>query len=177
MAAGVDLAMFSGDKLLGGPQAGLVVGRRDLVASLRRHPLYRALRVDKVTLAALEATLVEHAAGRVPPVRRQAEAAVDEVAGRAEAWAVRLRGEGLDARAEPSTDRVGGGSLPGQELPSAACVVTVDHVAGAARALRLGSPPVVGRVHDGRLWLHPRTVPEDDDDVLLTQVASVLSSR
>jgi hypothetical protein len=56
-------------------------------------------------------------------------------------------------------------------------VVTVDHVAGAARALRLGSPPVVGRVHDGRLWLHPRTVPEDDDDVLLTQVASVLSSR
>lgn len=177
MASGVDLAMFSGDKLLGGPQAGLVVGRRDLVAQLRRHPLYRALRVGKVTLAALEATLVEHAAGRPLPVARQSAMAEDALLRRAEVWAARLRDAGLEATACAAADRVGGGALPGKELPGAACVVQVERVAAASKALRCGAVPVMGRVHDGRLWLHPRTVPEDRDDVLLTQVASVLSSR
>jgi len=170
VASGVDLAMFSGDKLLGGPQAGLIVGKRDLVMRLRRHPLYRALRVDKVTLAALEATLTDHAAGRKPPVSAQAQASTADLMARAQRWAQRLGGEAVEAR-----DRVGGGALPGEDLPGAACVLSVDRPGEVAAALRGCDPPVVGRLHDGRVWLHPRSVPEEEDELLLTQVATVLS--
>ncbi len=172
--AGVDLAMFSGDKLLGGPQAGLIVGRRDLVAQLRRHPLYRALRVDKVTLAAVEGALADHAAGRPLPTLAQAALSRQALRARAEGWAAQLRAAGLVASAVDADDAVGGGSLPGQVLPGAACVVQIERAHDAARALRTGTPSVMGRVHDERLWLHPRTVPEGSDEVLLAQVIARL---
>ena len=174
--AGVDLAMFSGDKLLGGPQAGLIVGRRALVTQLRHHPLYRALRVGKVTLAAVEATLADHAAGRRPPTLAFATLSRAALRARAQAWAARLAGEGLAATAVDADDAVGGGSLPGQVLPGVACVVAVERPHDAARALRTGSPSVMGRVREGRLWLHPRAVPEAADEALLARVVEVLGA-
>jgi L-seryl-tRNA(Ser) seleniumtransferase len=161
VAAGVDLVCFSGDKLLGGPQAGVVVGRAELVARLRRHPLQRALRADKLTLAALEGTLGLYLepgrAMREIPVLRMLVEPVE---------AVRLRAERLaglvGGRVEETVGRVGGGALPLAELPSFACAVEE----GLAAALRSGSPPVVGVVRDGALLLDCRTLSDSDvDDV------------
>ena len=161
VAAGVDLVCFSGDKLLGGPQAGVVVGRADLVARLRRHPLQRALRADKLTLAALEGTLGLYLepgrALREIPVLRMLVEPVE---------AVRLRAERLaglvGGRVEETVGRVGGGALPLAELPSFACAVE-EELAGPLRA---GEPPVVGVVRDGALLLDCRTLSDADvDDV------------
>ncbi|MEO3801529.1 L-seryl-tRNA(Sec) selenium transferase [Nonomuraea sp. B1E8] len=156
--SGADLVTASGDKLLGGPQAGLLLGRGDLVERCRRHPLARALRVDKLTLAALEATL----RGPVPPVREALHAVPAALAGRAEVLAGRLAGAGVDASSVPSTAAVGGGGAPGVRLPSAA----VSLPERLAVPLRTGDPPVVGRIEHARLLLDLRTVPpERDDDV------------
>jgi L-seryl-tRNA(Ser) seleniumtransferase len=165
LAAGADLVLASGDKLLGGPQAGLVLGRADLVQRLRRHPLYRALRVDKTTLAALEATL----RGPLPPVRRMLAEPVTALRQRASALAARLAAAGLDAVAVDSTSRVGGGGAPEFPLPSAA----VSLPAQFADALRLGSPPVVGHVEDDRTLLDLRSVAPEDDDALAAAVLEV----
>ncbi|MGY1740014.1 MULTISPECIES: L-seryl-tRNA(Sec) selenium transferase [unclassified Blastococcus] len=162
LAGGADLALASGDKLLGGPQAGLVLGRADLVQRLRRHPLYRALRVDKTTLAALEATL----RGPLPPVRAMLAADVAGLRARAAALAARLAGAGLDAVAVDSAARVGGGGAPEHPLPSAA----VSLPEGLAAPLRAGSPPVVGYVEAGRTLLDLRSVPPGDDDALAAAV-------
>ncbi|MEO3887849.1 L-seryl-tRNA(Sec) selenium transferase [Nonomuraea sp. B5E05] len=156
--SGADLVTASGDKLLGGPQAGLLLGRGDLVERCRRHPLARALRVDKLTLAALEATL----RGPVPPVREALHAVPAALARRAEVLAGRLAGAGVDASSVPSTAAVGGGGAPGVRLPSAA----VSLPGRLAVPLRTGDPPVVGRIEHARLLLDLRTVPpERDDDV------------
>ncbi|MEO3794688.1 L-seryl-tRNA(Sec) selenium transferase [Nonomuraea sp. B10E15] len=156
--SGADLVTASGDKLLGGPQAGLLLGRGDLVERCRRHPLARALRVDKLTLAALEATL----RGPAPPVREALHAAPAALARRAEVLAGRLAGAGVDASSVPSTAAVGGGGAPGVRLPSAA----VGLPERLAVPLRTGDPPVVGRIEHARLLLDLRTVPpERDDDV------------
>ena len=157
LAAGADLVTFSGDKLLGGPQAGIVVGRAELVERLRRHPLQRALRADKLTLAALEGTLSAYrrARGGIPVLRMLEEPAA----------AVRARAERLAAltggAVEPSIARVGGGALPLAEIESFACALDED----LAAPLRLAEPPVVGIVRDGRLLLDCRTLtdPEVDD--------------
>jgi L-seryl-tRNA(Ser) seleniumtransferase len=158
LAAGADLVCFSGDKLLGGPQAGIVVGRADLVDRLRRHPLQRALRADKLTLAALEGTLALYldAPERVPVVRMLRE----------ETAAVRARAERLaeavDGEVEETIARVGGGALPLAELPSFACAVEES----LAAPLRRNEPPVVGIVRDGRLLLDCRALADDEiDDV------------
>jgi L-seryl-tRNA(Ser) seleniumtransferase len=165
LAAGADLVCFSGDKLLGGPQAGIVVGRADLVEQLRRHPLQRALRADTLTLAALEGTLALYLdpkrAAREIPVLRMLQEPADAVRGRAERLAALVGGE-----VEETVGRVGGGALPLAELPSFACAVE-ESLAGP---LRSHEPPVVGVLRDGRLLLDCRTL----TDVELDEVAAAV---
>jgi L-seryl-tRNA(Ser) seleniumtransferase len=154
---GADLVCFSGDKLLGGPQAGVVVGRADLVDRLRRHPLQRALRADKLTLAALEGTLALY----LDPERALAEVPVLRMA-REDAATVRARAERLAAltggEVEETVARVGGGALPRAELPSFACALEES----LAEPLRAGEPPVVGVLRDGRLLLDCRTLADGE---------------
>ena len=162
LAAGADLVCFSGDKLLGGPQAGIVAGRADLVERLRRHPLQRALRADKLTIAALEGTLQLHldAPERIPVLRmlREPAAAVRERANRLAA--------AVGGTVEETVARVGGGALPLAELPSFACAVEEALVG----PLRAGAPPVVGIVRDGRLLLDCRTLDDDEVDEVAAAV-------
>jgi L-seryl-tRNA(Ser) seleniumtransferase len=155
LTAGADLVTGSGDKLLGGPQAGLLLGRADLVERLRRHPLARALRVDKLTLAALEATLT----GPPTPTHRALHADLDDLRERAAKLAGRLRDAGVAADAGPSDSVVGGGGAPGVVLESAVVVLPAAY----ALPLRTGEPAVVGRVEGGRLLLDLRCVPDDDE--------------
>jgi L-seryl-tRNA(Ser) seleniumtransferase len=169
LAAGADLVSFSGDKLLGGPQAGVVVGRADLVERLRRHPLQRALRADKLTLAALEGTLALYLdPGRALhelPVLRMLNEPAASVRARAERLA-----EMIGAPVEETVARVGGGALPLAELPSFACAIDESLVG----PLRLREPPVIGVVRDGRLLLDCRTLSDAEvDDV----AAAVRTSR
>jgi L-seryl-tRNA(Ser) seleniumtransferase len=165
LRAGAALVTASADKLLGGPQAGLLLGRADLVERLRRHPLARALRVDKLTLAALEATL----SGPPTPVRTALESDPAVLHERAEAMASRCVEHGIKACAVPSEATVGGGGAPGVVLASAA----VSLPAAYARSLRTGDPAVVGRVVRGRCLLDLRTVPPADDDRLVRAVLAV----
>ena len=165
LAAGADLVTSSGDKLLGGPQAGVLAGDAELVHRLRRHPLARALRVDKLTLAALEATL----RGPRPPVVAGLEADPDALMSRAERIAGRLREAGVDARAVRSVAAVGGGGAPGVELSSAAVALPESF----ADALRAGRPAVLGRVTEGRCLLDLRALPQGDDDELAALVLRV----
>jgi L-seryl-tRNA(Ser) seleniumtransferase len=164
LAAGADLVCFSGDKLLGGPQAGIVLGRADLVERLRRHPLQRALRADKLTLAALEGTLTLYldAPERIPVIRMLREDTAD-VRARAERLARLVGGE-----VEETVARVGGGALPLAELRSFACAVE-EHLAAP---LRLGNPPVVAIVRDGRLLLDCRALSETEVDEAASAVAA-----
>ena len=154
LASGADLVCFSGDKLLGGPQAGVVVGRADLVERLRRHPLQRALRADKLTLAALEGTLLAYLdePTRIPVLRMLGDPA-ESVRARAERLAELVGGS-----VEETVARVGGGALPLAELPSFACAVDES----LAAPLRLGDPPVVGILRDGKLLLDCRTLRDDE---------------
>jgi L-seryl-tRNA(Ser) seleniumtransferase len=167
LSAGADLVCFSGDKLLGGPQAGIVVGRADLVEKLRRHPLQRALRADKLTLAALEGTLAlyldpERAAGEIPVLRMLAEP-LEAVRGRAERLAEVAGGE-----VEQTVGRVGGGALPLAELPSFACAIEEE----LATPLREGDPPIVGILRDGRLLLDCRTLTDEEVDEVAAAIGS-----
>lgn len=165
LAHGADLVTASGDKLLGGPQCGLLLGRADLVERLRRHPLARALRVDKLTLAALEATIE----GPPPPTALALHADPAELLARARTLAVRLADKGLEVEAVASVARVGGGGAPGVELAGAAVALEES----LAEPLRLGDPPVLGRVERGRLLLDLRAVPPADDQVLFDAVVAV----
>ena len=168
LRAGADLVTASGDKLLGGPQCGLMLGRADLVDALRRHPFARALRVDKLTLAALEATLT----GPPPPVAVALASSPDELFARAEKITASVA-DVVDAAAVPSTAAVGGGGAPGVDLPSAA----VSLPAGLAGPLRVGSVPVVGRVEGGRLLLDLIAVLPQDDTALVAAVRAVAPTR
>ena len=180
LAAGVDLVCFSGDKLLGGPQAGLIAGRDDLVAKLRRNPLYRALRPDKLTLAALQATLAAYARGEAEtelPLWRMLRMTSEETRRRAAAWAEALV-PGTAAEVVEVESPVGGGSLPGQSLPGYALAVTPPARMSAQRLaerLRTGPVAVVARISEGRVLLDPRTVQESQDDALLAMVRAALS--
>jgi L-seryl-tRNA(Ser) seleniumtransferase len=163
LAAGADLVCFSGDKLLGGPQAGIVAGRADLVTKLRKHPLQRALRADKLTLAALEGTL--RLALDDPdaiPVLRMLREPSEQVKARAERLAERVGGE-----VEETVARTGGGALPLAELASFACAVEEE----LATPLRVGEPPVVGIVRDGRLLLDCRTLTDAEADEAAAAIA------
>ena len=168
LRAGADLVCFSGDKLLGGPQAGVVVGRADLVERLRRHPLQRALRADKLTLAALEGTLslaLDSRARDQIPVLRMLHESLEAVRSRAARLAALVGGE-----VEETVARVGGGALPLAELPSAACAVEES----LAEPLRLGEPPVIAVVRDGRTLLDCRTLTDAEIDEV---AAAVLFAR
>jgi L-seryl-tRNA(Ser) seleniumtransferase len=163
LADGADLVTFSGDKLLGGPQAGCVVGRADLVARLRRHPIARAVRVDKMQAAALEIVLSAHASGRreVLPVHRMLHEPADAVARRARSLAEALDGDLEGAHAVRSEAAVGGGSVPGTSLPSWAVEVRCPDPPGFAARLRTGSPAVFCRVGEKGVLLDCRTVADE----------------
>ncbi len=174
LRAGADVVAFSGDKLLGGPQAGILAGRAALIEQLKRHPLARAVRADKLALAALAATLTEYLTGRAEtiPVWRMIARPAGEISTEAEAWAERLRAAGVAAATLPEQSFVGGGSLPGESLPTTVVAVTpADGDAdGLAARLRAAPMPVIGRIRDGRLLLDPRTVLPGQPETLLQAV-------
>jgi L-seryl-tRNA(Ser) seleniumtransferase len=178
VAAGASLVSCSGDKLLGGPQAGLILGRAELIARLKRFPLTRALRVDKTTLAGLQATLRHYLLGeameKVPVWRMICQ---DEalLARRARAWVRKLKGLGVTAEVMPGRSTVGGGSLPGETLPTHLVALPVASPDAVAARLRAGEPPVITRIEDDRLVLDPRTVLAEQEAGLWQLVAEAAS--
>ena len=161
--AGVDVVSFSGDKLLGGPQAGIILGKKQYLDVLKKHPLNRAMRVDKMTLAALEATLRSYETGMTEeiPVISMLSAKPDALQQKAEKLAAMLAGAGMTVEIVPTESRVGGGSVPNHALPSFA-VAFDREVTALEEALRTGLQPIIGRIHEGRYLLDVRTLFEDD---------------
>jgi L-seryl-tRNA(Ser) seleniumtransferase len=178
IAAGVDVCCFSGDKLLGGPQAGIIVGRAALLDRIRKHPLMRALRVDKMTYAALEATLTEYAAGRAQttvPVQRMLAMSSDEIRARADAVAAAIRGNhGWRADVLRGISAIGGGSAPGVELPTWLVSIARDGLTSAALEAHLRglTPPIIARIEHDHLLLDLRTVLPDQDPLLAAMIAA-----
>jgi L-seryl-tRNA(Ser) seleniumtransferase len=172
LAGGADLVSFSGDKLLGGPQAGVILGRLDLVERLRRHPMARALRVDKMTVAALEAVLRLYATGRrgEVPIWSLLSITQARLLGRAKALSQLFRG----SSARESEAVAGGGSLPGFGIPSAELLLPVKDPSSVAARLRQGRPSVFCRVEDGAVVFDLRTVPGEDDDRLVRAIRYAL---
>jgi len=180
IAAGADLVMFSGDKLLGGPQAGILAGRSATVALVRKHPLMRALRVDKMTYAALDATLEAYASGKAAetvPVARMIVMSVEAIDARASALAAAVRSAGFNADVRDGFSTIGGGSAPGSQL--ATRVVTIAAPGGSAdaleSALRRSKPPVIARIEEGRVLIDLRTVTPEDDERLAALTLSALA--
>ena len=178
IAAGVDVVCFSGDKLLGGPQAGLIVGRASLVARVRTHPLMRSVRVDKLTYAALEATLAEHLAGRAGqsvPVLRMIETSTGAIAARAEAMIARISTPPVTATLVDAFSTIGGGSAPGRELPTRAIALAHAGMSAAdlESRLRAGTPPIITRIENGRVLLDLRTVLPDEDELVVEAIGSM----
>jgi L-seryl-tRNA(Ser) seleniumtransferase len=174
---GAALTIFSGDKLLGGPQAGIAVGESRWISAMRRHPLVRALRADKLCLAALEATLTAYLEGTAPeelPTLKMLHAPAQEIKARADRLAGKLArtAPGLAVDVAPSVARSGGGTLPLYEIPSYAVRLGGDDA--LAGKLRSADPPVVGRVGEGRLWLDVRTLLEGDEEAILSAVEASL---
>ena len=178
-AAGVDVIFFSGDKLLGGPQSGIIAGTRRMVDVVSRHPLARAVRIDKLSMSALNTTLLHYVKGeaeREVPVWRMIGAKPDDIRARAERWRRALAGREGDARVVETTSAIGGGSLPGETLPTWALSVSEVDAARLAERLRAASTPVIGRVEREALILDPRTVLEDEDDALLAGLVGALGN-
>jgi L-seryl-tRNA(Ser) seleniumtransferase len=175
--SGVDVVTFSGDKLLGGPQAGILAGRRAAILRVKRHPLLRALRVDKVTLAGLSATLAHYERGealRKVPVWRAIALPAPEIGARARSWLAALSDAAPGGEVRESRSAVGGGTLPEVTLPTfVLSLPSADPDALAAR-LRSQETPVVARIEEGRVVLDPRTVMPDEDEVLLRGVRAAL---
>ncbi len=174
---GADLVCFSGDKLLGGPQGGLIVGRGDLIASLRQHPLARALRVDKTTIAGMQATLLHYLREEVTdkvPVWRMISLRVEEIQQRADVLAERLKAMGAEVEVVFGLSTVGGGSLPGETLPTRLVALQPPSPNRLAHRLRTGEPAVVGRIEGGRFLLDPRTVLAGEEDELLMALERAL---
>ena len=167
-----DVVTFSGDKLLGGPQAGIVLGRGAVgaaaVKKMARHPFARAVRIDKLTLAALEVTLRQRAKGALAaiPVERMLRSTGDDIRRRAAMWSVKLADRGVETRLVPGESAVGGGSLPEHPLPTVLLVVA-GPAARLASALREGEPPVIARVEKDMCCIDPRTVLKGEDEVLI----------
>lgn len=190
--AGASIVTASGDKLLGGPQAGLILGKTDLIHKLRRHPLARALRVDKTTLAGLQATLLAYLEGKAAeeiPVWRMITTPLETLARRARKWQRALKGTGVPMDVVPAESTVGGGSLPGQTLPTWALALEVPSPDALAARLRQGTrepaqapdlveaPPLVARIEDNRLLLDPRTVLPEQDGALIKTMEAALSAQ
>jgi L-seryl-tRNA(Ser) seleniumtransferase len=170
VAAGAAMVCFSGDKLLGGPQAGIIVGQAKYVEPLKRHPLARALRADKLCLAGLQMTLLHYLKDEATehvPVWRMIAAPLAEIEQRARRWRQALRRAGVEAEIVDGESTVGGGSLPGETLPTKLVALPVAHPDRLAAALRAADPPVVARIEEDRLVLDPRTVlPEEERELL-----------
>ncbi|TMG03449.1 MAG: L-seryl-tRNA(Sec) selenium transferase [Chloroflexi bacterium] len=178
LAAGADLVLFSGDKLLGGPQAGVIAGKSELIAQLRRHPLARAVRMDKASIAGLTATLHHYLRGEAlnkVPVWRMIATPRAEIERRARRWA---RAIGRGARIVDGRSMIGGGSLPEESLPTKLLALDGEggYVAEIARRLRTGDPTVVARIERDVLLLDPRTVRPDEDRALIAAVKEALSA-
>ncbi len=205
IAAGADLVCFSGDKLLGGPQAGIILGNHALISQIAKHPLMRAIRIDKMTLAGLEATLRHYqrqeAQERIP-IWRMIATPLEALSQRARQWAAQLHDWGFCAEVIEGQSTIGGGSLPGETLPTALLAITASsvkseensasaaHSASAAREtpahspldalaarLRAGEPPVVARILRDRLLLDPRTVLPEQDAALLAALRGALAEQ
>jgi L-seryl-tRNA(Ser) seleniumtransferase len=177
--AGADLVCFSGDKLLGGPQAGLLAGRREAVRRVKRHPLMRALRVDKVTFAGLSATLAHHERGEATlkiPVWRAIAARPEELGARARRWLADLGEAGAGCEVVESTSAVGGGSLPEVTLPTFVLALPRGEPDAVLGRLRDADPPVIGRIEDDRVVLDPRTVLPGEDGAVVAAVRGALGS-
>ena len=171
IAAGAGLVMFSGDKLLGGPQAGIISGDRDLVEKLSRHPLARAIRIDKISLASLTATLMHYLKGEAEaeiPIWKKISARPDQIRLRAQKWKESVQ---VDAEIIESKSAVGGGSLPGETLNSWSLAINSVGVSGGAQALvkrlRENVPPIIARIEGDKVLLDPRTVMEDEGDLVV----------
>jgi L-seryl-tRNA(Ser) seleniumtransferase len=181
ITAGADLVMASGDKLLGGPQAGIILGKKDWVDRVARHPLARAVRADKTCLAGIAATLRHYARGEAEakiPVWRMIAMPESAIRARVDAIVSRVRAFGIDASLEPAEATVGGGSLPGETLPSWVIALRPppdEPVDGLARRLRLGDPAIFGRIDRDRLLLDLRTVLPEDDDRLIDSLVRTLA--
>jgi len=175
--AGADIVCFSGDKLLGGPQGGLIVGRSDLVARIRRHPWARAVRMDKIALAALQATLThyekEEAVQHVP-VWQMISRTPQEIKNQARRWVRALSVTESDVATIEGRSAVGGGSLPGATLPTWWVAIRVPSPDTLAEQLRQGQPPIVARIEDNQLVLDPRTVLPEQESALLAALKGVL---
>lgn len=176
LAAGADVVCFSGDKLLGGPQAGLILGRAELLARIRVHPLARAVRADKVALAGISATLLHYLkdeAVREIPVWRMIAASLPELEARARGWKEQLgTGEVVE-----SSSTVGGGSLPGESMPTRALALTVKSPHRFLARLRAADPPVVARTEAERALVDPRTVLPEQDGLLLQVLEASLANE
>lgn len=192
IAAGIDIVCFSGDKLLGGPQAGIIAGRSRYIEQIERHPLMRATRIDKLTLAALEATLRQHRDGlaeREIPIWRMIATPLADLRARATRWAAAIHSWEYYAHVTEGHSTVGGGSLPGQTMPTHLCALDGTatpngialsltsplNVETLATRLRQGTPAVVARVYRDQLLLDPRTVLPGEDDLLLQAIHTALS--
>ena len=171
--AGADLVVFSGDKLLGGPQAGILAGRRAIIKQLKQHPLARAMRADKLCYAALSATLDHYRRDEATekiPVWRMIAASLDDLQARLLRWQHRTNGQIISGYST-----VGGGSLPGTTLKTALLALAPPSPDRVAYALRMAATPVITRISDGQVLLDPRTVLPEQDDLLLTTLERVLS--
>ena len=176
VTAGADVVTFSGDKLLGGPQAGIILGRKEIIAQLKRQPLTRAFRVDKTTLAGLQATLLAYLRGTATeeiPVWRMISTPVEELERRARGWADALTGQGVRVELRPGGSAVGGGSLPGQTLPTTLVALPTEHPHRLLAALRAYTPPIIARVEEDAVVFDPRTVLPDQEPVLLEAIKNI----
>ncbi len=176
MAAGSDLVCFSGDKLLGGPQAGIIVGRADLISKLRKHPMARAIRADKLALAGLSATLLHYLkdeAEREIPIWQMISTTSDMLKGRAKGWAAALEaGEMISGESA-----VGGGSLPGELLPTYLLAIQVKSPNKFLAALREAHPPIIARTSDDKVVFDPRTVLPKQEGAFLVGLQNILPTH
>ena len=171
--AGAAVVCFSGDKLLGGPQAGIIVGKAAFVDPLKRHPLTRGLRPDKLCLVGLQETLLhylrEEAVEKIP-IWRMMATPLDEIVQRAETWRLTLQEAGIGSELMDGYSTVGGGSLPGETLPTGLLALQTEHPGRLGSALREGDPPVIGRIDKGQLVVDPRTVRAEEEQALLARL-------
>jgi L-seryl-tRNA(Ser) seleniumtransferase len=174
--AGADIVCFSGDKLLGGPQAGIIIGKADLIAKIKKHPLARAVRADKTCLAGLSATLMHYLkdeAEQEVPIVRMMSLTPKQVKGRAEAWVKEL-GQGSVVEGEST---VGGGSLPDESMPTFLLSLEVESVERFMKLLRRGTPPVIARTVNDKILFDPRTVPTEQEGALLLILKNLLNQE
>ena len=181
LAAGADVVCFSGDKLLGGPQAGILVGKAEILERIAKNPLMRAMRIDKMTLAALEATLRHYQrdeAAQHIPIWRMIAARPERIASRAARWAHKLQAQGIAARTQRGESTVGGGSLPGETLPTSLLAIDAAGVSLSldelARQLRMRNIPIITRILRDTLLLDPRTVLEEQDKEVVLGLLEIL---